>query len=255
MPTISRKVGRPARSAHAVPGSALPSVLRTLRNGAGLSRQDAADRAGLSINTLAALEQGKISDPGFFKVVRATQVYEISLDELVSAVRERASRDAVHVKSRTGKGQPMSNGVISAGYEGRTIDGFVESLVSVGVTAVADVRLNAISRKAGFSKGKLRAALEGVGIEYLHFRTLGNPKTNREPFWSGRLGEGRAVYRELLAGDEQVSALSALGDLARDQVVAVLCFEEDHDRCHRQVVIAEVTQGRDVAVQHLPRQS
>jgi len=229
-------------------------VLRTLRSDAGLTRQDAADRAGLSINTLAALEQGKTSDPGFFKVVRAAQAYETSLDDLVAAVQGWTEDHALTDEDTIGKRELMSNGVVSAGYEGRTIDGFVESLVSAGVTTVADVRLNAISRKVGFSKGKLRAALEGVGIEYLHFRTLGNPKTNREPFWSGRLGEGCAVYRELLAGDDQVSALSELGDLAGDQVVAVLCFEEDHDRCHRQVVIDELTQRRGVPVQHLPAQ-
>lgn len=149
----------------------------------------------------------------------------------------------------------MSHGVVSVGYEGRTIEGFVESLVSVGVTAVADVRLNAISRKAGFSKSRLHAALADANIEYLHFPALGNPKDNRKPFWTGRVLEGRANYRELLTGDEQASALSELGSLADHQVVAVLCFEHDHDRCHRQVVIDELVQRTDLPVQHLPAPS
>lgn len=149
----------------------------------------------------------------------------------------------------------MSHGVVSVGYEGRTIEGFVQSLVSAGVTAVADVRLNAISRKAGFSKSRLQAALADADIDYQHFRTLGNPKENREPFWTGRVLEGRATYRELLARDEQTSALSELGNLADRQVVAVLCFEHDHERCHRQVLIDELVQHSDIPVQHLPAQS
>lgn len=145
--------------------------------------------------------------------------------------------------------------MVSAGYEGRTIEGFVESLVSVGVTAVADVRLNAISRKAGFSKGRLQNALAEADIDYLHFRTLGNPKENREPFWAGRVQEGRETYRELLSGDDQVSALSELGELADHQVVAILCFESDHERCHRQVVIDELTAATELPVRHLPAES
>jgi uncharacterized protein (DUF488 family) len=131
----------------------------------------------------------------------------------------------------------MTHGVVSAGYEGRTIDSFVESLLAAGVTTVADVRLNPISRKAGFSKNRLSDALASVGIDYLHMRPLGNPRENREPFWSGRVAEGRETFLALLDGDEPASAMNELGDLAERQVVAVMCFEHDEDRCHRKVVI------------------
>jgi hypothetical protein len=40
----------------------------------------------------------------------------------------------------------MTNGIVSVGYEGRTIDDFVTELQRAGVRTVADVRLNAISR-------------------------------------------------------------------------------------------------------------
>jgi len=149
----------------------------------------------------------------------------------------------------------MSHGVVSAGYEGRTIEGFVDALVSLGVGAVADVRLNAISRKAGFSKARLRTALAEAAIDYVHFRLLGNPKENREPFWTGRLQEGRDIYRELLSGDDQASALTELGELADQKVVAILCFEQDHERCHRQVVIDELTSGWGLPVRHLPAEA
>ena len=66
----------------------------------------------------------------------------------------------------------MINGIVSVGYEGRQIDDFVAGLQRAGVRTVADVRLNAISRKPGFSKTRLRDALAAVGIGYVHMRSL-----------------------------------------------------------------------------------
>lgn len=42
--------------------------------------------------------------------------------------------------------------LFSVGYEGRDLSDFVELLQENGVTVLLDVRLNAISRKPGFSK-------------------------------------------------------------------------------------------------------
>lgn len=150
---------------------------------------------------------------------------------------------------------PMTHGIVSVGYEGRTIDDFVTELVRAGVTTVADVRLNAISRKAGFSKTALREALAASGIDYRHMRSLGNAKENRLPFWEGRVEEGRRVFRERLQSPEGVSSLNELSALVRDQVVAVLCFETDVEKCHRKVIIDEVASATEVPVAALPFQS
>ena len=146
----------------------------------------------------------------------------------------------------------MTHGIVSVGYEGRTIDEFVTELVRAGVKTVADVRLNAISRKAGFSKTRLREALAASGIEYRHMRSLGNAKDNRLPFWDGRVEEGRRVFRESLESPEAESSLEELSVLVRDHVVAVLCFESDVEKCHRRVVIDEVVNETEVPVVALP---
>ncbi len=146
----------------------------------------------------------------------------------------------------------MTNGLVSVGYEGRTIEEFVAALTAMGVGIVADVRLNAISRKAGFSKTRLREALAEAGIGYRHMRGLGNAKENRQPFWTGRIEEGRRVFREALRTPDAEASLQELADLAADHVVAVLCFEADAEACHRQVVIDEVVESRPVPVSVLP---
>jgi uncharacterized protein (DUF488 family) len=138
----------------------------------------------------------------------------------------------------------ISTGVIGIGYEGRSIDEFVQELRSVGVSRLADVRLNPISRKPGFSKTALTKALAEVGIAYDHYRNLGNPKVNRAGF-SGTaqdLEAARAIYEARLQDPAATEAIEDLAAVGREQKVAVLCFEADQDRCHRDLVLSAVSQ-------------
>ena len=54
------------------------------------------------------------------------------------------------------------------GYEGRTLEGYLNKLLRSSVTLLCDVRRNAFSRKYGFSKTTLAGACDGVGIRYEH---------------------------------------------------------------------------------------
>ncbi|WP_223399967.1 DUF488 family protein, N3 subclade [Nocardioides rotundus] len=234
-------MGRPTKDA--VGPTQLGRVLIERRRAAGITRSTLASRAGLSTNTLMKVEQGQTQDPGVLKVAALCRALSVSIDELVhDAEHNQLPREAI----------AMTNGIVSVGYEGRTIETFVDELVRAGVKTVADVRLNAISRKAGFSKTRLRDALAAAGIEYRHMRSLGNAKENRSPFWDGRVEEGRRVFREALQEPEAESSIEELSALVRDQIVAVLCFESDVEKCHRKVVIDEVVSGKDVPVVALP---
>lgn len=137
----------------------------------------------------------------------------------------------------------MSPALFSVGYEGRTLDELLELLRSHAVTVLADVRYNAISRKPGFSKRAFGAALAEAGIEYRHLRALGNPKDNRAAFHAGDVRGGVAAFEALLSGEPQRAALADLAALAETERVAVLCFERDHERCHRQAVLAALPGG------------
>ena len=131
------------------------------------------------------------------------------------------------------------NGLVSVGYEGRTPAELVALLRDNGVTLLVDIRLNPISRKPGFSKNVLAAALASAGIGYRHVRALGNPKANR-PAFQADPAAGVETYRAHLATPEATAALSDLRDLAATERVAVLCLERDEAHCHRQAVVAVV---------------
>src|SRR5688572_3142195 len=70
--------------------------------------------------------------------------------------------------------------VFTIGYEGRSLDQFLADLGAQGVTLLADVRDAPVSRKPGFSKSPLAAALQQAGISYRHIRALGCPKPIRD---------------------------------------------------------------------------
>lgn len=132
-----------------------------------------------------------------------------------------------------------TTGLVGMGYEGRTVEELVDELVRSSVSRLVDVRLTPISRKRGLSKTALGSALASAGIAYEHRPELGNPKSNRAGF-AGTPEErehARAHFASLLNGERAAVALDALADAGRRERVAVLCFEADEHRCHRDVVL------------------
>lgn len=132
--------------------------------------------------------------------------------------------------------------VFGVGYEARSIDAFICGLLSSGTQILADVRLNPISRKRGFSKRLLAASLAEAGIGYWHVPELGNPRWNRDGF-GGPLTEvlkARARFASMIDGVAAGARLEEITAAARDGVVAVMCFEADERACHRYVVLQEL---------------
>lgn len=130
------------------------------------------------------------------------------------------------------------------GYEGRTVADLVEFARAIDAALVADIRLNAISRKRDFSKTRLSERLQGEGIRYLHLPQLGNPKDNREAFASpgsaANLSAHARFEHEVLDSDAGQSALRILAGAAERGPVVILCYERDEKCCHRAPVIEAV---------------
>lgn len=141
--------------------------------------------------------------------------------------------------------------MIGVGYQGLQPHELIERLRAEGVKVLVDIRLNAISRKAGYSKRSLAAALEAAGIRYVHDPRLGNPKENRAGYADTVAGDGLAArerFRALLDTGAGAEGIRDLARLVKQESVAVLCFEPDEAQCHRQQVIAAVEQSRDSLV-------
>ena len=139
----------------------------------------------------------------------------------------------------------------TVGYEGLTLPAFLDLLAQAGVARLVDVRELPLSRRPGFSKTKLSEALGELGIDYVHARPLGNPKPNRERYWAGDVKGGAAVYRRHLHNGSYPT-LVALAEGLDDEPTCLMCFERDHDHCHRAVIVESLAELRpDVLVEHL----
>jgi uncharacterized protein (DUF488 family) len=125
---------------------------------------------------------------------------------------------------------------MGVGYQGREQESFVADLAADGVDRVVDVRLNPVSRKPGFGRRALAAALAAAGIAYEHRPALGNPKENRAGFAAGR-PDARAAYAARLEQPEAAAALAEIAAWSRRERVALLCFEADESACHRAVLL------------------
>lgn len=129
---------------------------------------------------------------------------------------------------------PTVGRIYSVGYEDTTLASLVARLAESGVTLLVDVRLTPISRRPGFSKRPLAAALAVAGIEYVHEPLFGNPPENRDAF---RAGDPAAeqLLRDRLHGRAR-RAVEQLVFEVRRRPVAVLCVEREASRCHRRVI-------------------
>jgi uncharacterized protein (DUF488 family) len=126
--------------------------------------------------------------------------------------------------------------VATIGYEGATPDRLVAALKEAGVATLVDVRAIANSRRPGFAKRALSAAMAEVGIGYVHVPALGTPAAGRQAARSGKPEVMRRLFAAHLAGTEPQAALAELHDRARREPVCVLCLEADPRQCHRTLV-------------------
>lgn len=129
------------------------------------------------------------------------------------------------------------------GYEGLPLDAFISKLRIRGIRTLIDVRLNAISRKRGFSKRALAEALGEAGITYVHLPALGNQRDNRTGYGeleSDLANEVRDRFRQELQSTAAMVALQEVANLAQTGEVVLFCYEQDERHCHREQVLEQV---------------
>lgn len=124
--------------------------------------------------------------------------------------------------------------LFTIGYEGKSLEAYVNQLIRHDVKVLCDVRKNAFSMKYGFSKKQLRTACEGVGIAYVHLPELGIPTDLRQHL------DSQSDYDQLF--DQYKKEVLPVKTSAQEEVITLLrekgnvaltCFEADSCQCHR----------------------
>ena len=140
--------------------------------------------------------------------------------------------------------------LFTIGYEGATVDAFIDTLAKAGVKTLVDVRAVPQSRKPGFSKRGLAAALAERGIGYRHLQRLGTPAEGRNAARAGDTAKMRRVYLDHLEAADGQAEMAMLADQARESPSALLCFERQPAECHRSILF-EALGAPDLSVEHL----
>ncbi len=131
--------------------------------------------------------------------------------------------------------------LFSIGYEGKSIDFYLNQLVEKNIRLLCDVRKNPLSMKYGFSKKQLQDALKKLGIEYIHLPELGIASNKRKELKS--LEDYQKLFREYESTTikSHTESIIKLINLIRSKKrIAVTCFEADHHYCHRNSVVKAV---------------
>ena len=141
--------------------------------------------------------------------------------------------------------------LFTLGYEGLQLEAWLARLRAHAVAAVCDVRRNPVSRKPGFSRRKLEAALRQAGIEYLPFPELGIAAAARAA--ADTREKRRALFRRYRrelprrAGELERLAQAA----AEHRRVALACFEARPEDCHRRCLSEALAAANGWTVRHL----
>jgi uncharacterized protein (DUF488 family) len=136
--------------------------------------------------------------------------------------------------------------IFTIGYEGSTVPEFLAALQKAGVERVIDVRALPLSRRPGFSKSPLRAALEEAGIEYIHLKALGTPAEGRMAARAGKHEDLKRIYSGQLELPEAIAQSVQMLDLAEEKPSALVCMEREPAQCHRTLLLDAVAPDADV---------
>ncbi|MCP5516648.1 MAG: DUF488 domain-containing protein [Verrucomicrobiales bacterium] len=132
---------------------------------------------------------------------------------------------------------PPRPGLVTIGYEGRALEGYLNRLLQDGVTLLCDVRRNAFSHKYGFSKNTLAESCGGVGIRYEHVPELGIPSGQRRELKTQSDYDALFARYERESLPKQTAALARIyAWIATGERVALTCFEKLPSQCHRHCV-------------------
>lgn len=132
--------------------------------------------------------------------------------------------------------------LFTIGYEGISLETYLNRLIENDVKLLVDVRSNPLSMKYGFSKNTLNKYCQSIGIEYEHIPEVGIQSQERKHLSTQKdydiLFENYKKNTLPYTISQQTHILNLLENYKR---IALTCFEANICQCHRKH-LAEATQ-------------
>jgi len=167
------------------------------------------------------------------KVYRTYPYYAIN-SEIICRLFHGAERERFQNEKQ--KYTKIDQVLFTIGYEGKSVEAFMNTLIQNDIRLLCDVRKNPLSRKFGFSKGKLEHITKTIGIKYAHMPDLGIESNKRRSLET--VEDYRCLFddysKKLLCIKPQLDRIFSL--LCSDTRIALMCYEREPEMCHRHVI-------------------
>ena len=173
-----------------------------------------------------------------------------------SEIMDQILGDDKKLKAKIKQSRPKRNapGLVTIGYEGRSIDAYLDLLYKNGVTVLCDIRKNPISRKYGFSKKALQTSCEDFDIKYEHLPQLGIESQERQNLNSPADYESLFNKYRKKTLTKQLDTINTINFwISQGECVALTCYELQHNFCHRHCVVEviELENKKSLEVRHI----
>ncbi len=139
--------------------------------------------------------------------------------------------------------------VWTLGHSHHAITLFRARLRENDIELAVDVRSRPYSRHAPhFDRPELEHALTAGGISYQWLGDKLGQRPEGERFYDS---EGYTLYDELLKEQWFMKAIGLLEHEAETRRIALVCLEEEPERCHRWALIGKLLADRGASVRHI----
>ncbi len=132
--------------------------------------------------------------------------------------------------------KPINNDTIlyTIGYEGISLEEYLNRLIKNDVKVLVDVRNNALSMKFGFSKTQLKTFCASLNIEYLHIPEVGIQSQQRQELNTQTDYDNLFdIYKKKNLKNTTSHQQQILNLLKDKKRIALTCFEANICQCHR----------------------
>ena len=164
-------------------------------------------------------------------------------------LNERELADYIHknfpfyAQSYKRKAEPA---IYTIGYQGYSIDGFINALLKYGIECVIDVRNTPMSRKYGFNSLWLSRHLPEFKIRYIGMPELGVERKIRysmekHMIWS--------VYEKGL--EDKMDYISKVIKILKSTPSVLMCFEKRPEDCHRHLLAKKIKELSNMEIINL----
>ncbi|MBI2257519.1 MAG: DUF488 domain-containing protein [Flavobacteriia bacterium] len=133
--------------------------------------------------------------------------------------------------------------LFTIGYEGISLEEYLNRLIKNDIKLLIDVRRNPISMKYGFSKSQLIRYCTSLGIDYLHFPEVGIQSEHRQELKNqSDYDKLFVIYRENNLVNTKLIQEKILSLLHEKKRIALTCFEANICQCHRKHLAEAIEQ-------------